>query len=92
MFLFVKNNFSVRFFSCVGARYVTSAENTETKNIDAIKFIGHGMSDSLPYSEIIFNKTVSLEKTFITKFNSETGYALEVNLKDTAFAEEEPMI
>ena len=83
MILLLENNIRGGISSVMGDRYVKSDGNKKILYVDANNLYGHSMSQPLPYDEIKFDNTVELEDMLNTSDDSDIGYFVEVDLKNS---------
>ena len=79
MISLLENNIRGGISSVMGDRYVKSDEDKKKLYADANNLYGHSMSQSLPYDEIKFDKSVKLEDILNTPDDSDIGFFIEVD-------------
>ena len=67
----------------MGDRDVTPDENKKILYVDANKLYGRSICQLLPYDEIKFDRNVKLEDILNTPDDSDLGYFIEVDLKQS---------
>ena len=82
MILLLENGIRGGISGVMGDRYVKSDKNNFISYFDATNLYGFGMSQPLPYDNIMFETdNVCLEKILNTPDDNDIGYFLEVDLE-----------
>ena len=82
MILLLENGILVGVSGVMGDRYVKSDDNKNIVYVDANNLYGFGMSQHLPYDNIIFEaENICLEEILNTPDDNDIGYFLEVDLE-----------
>ena len=80
--LSIENTFQGGISLVMGARSTKSHINKKMLLIDALKFNGYAMSESLPSDQLNFERNVTLNDILNTSDDSDIGYFVEVDLKN----------
>ena len=81
MIFLLENNIPGGISSVMGDRYVIADDNKKILYIDTNTLYGHSLSQSLPFDEIKFHRSVNLEDILNTVHDSGIGYFVEVYIK-----------
>ena len=81
MILLIENYIRGGISSVMGDRYVKSTDNKKILYAVCTILYGHGLSQSLPYDEIKFEKDICIHKVLNTPDESDIGYFEEVDIK-----------
>ena len=81
MILLLENIIRGGISSVLGDRYLISDETKKILNVNAKNLYGH--SEPLPYDGIKFDNNVKLEDMLNTPDDSDIGYFIEVDLKNS---------